>query len=111
MCCETGVCGSTVDPALATFAADLAWLTEQGVSVLRAGLSREPDAFVQSPVVRERLERDGVDALPLVIAEGRVIASGAYPSRAKLAEALGVPQGVALPVNGGGCGCKPGECC
>jgi hypothetical protein len=26
MCCSTGVCGPRVDPALATFAADLAWL-------------------------------------------------------------------------------------
>ena len=35
MCCSTGVCGPTVDPRLAHVAADLEWLTTQGVQVER----------------------------------------------------------------------------
>ena len=35
MCCSTGVCGPSVDPALARFAADLEWLAGQGVAVAR----------------------------------------------------------------------------
>ena len=31
MCCSTGICGPSVDPVLATFAADLDWLKDQGV--------------------------------------------------------------------------------
>ena len=30
MCCSTGVCGPSVDPELARFAADLDWLKSQG---------------------------------------------------------------------------------
>jgi len=42
MCCPTGVCGPAVDPDLARFSADLAWLTDQGVSVERFNLSSSP---------------------------------------------------------------------
>jgi hypothetical protein len=38
MCCSTGVCGVDVDPVLVQFAADLAWIGEQGVSVTRYNL-------------------------------------------------------------------------
>ena len=33
MCCSTGVCGPSVDPDLARFAADVDWLQKQGVTV------------------------------------------------------------------------------
>src|SRR5579883_1397331 len=39
MCCSTGACGPDVDPVLVRFAADLAWLQEQGVAVQRYNLS------------------------------------------------------------------------
>ncbi|MEX2621006.1 MAG: arsenic metallochaperone ArsD family protein, partial [Egibacteraceae bacterium] len=45
MCCSTGVCGPSVDPALARFASDLDWLGEQGAQVRRYNLGQEPGAF------------------------------------------------------------------
>jgi hypothetical protein len=39
MCCSTGVCGPSVDPDLARFAADVDWLQKQGVKVERFNLS------------------------------------------------------------------------
>ena len=33
MCCSTGVCGPSVDPALARFESDLRWLGDQGATV------------------------------------------------------------------------------
>lgn len=38
MCCSTGVCGPTVDPEFARFAADPDWLAGQGVAVERFNL-------------------------------------------------------------------------
>jgi hypothetical protein len=32
LCCPTGVCGPSVDPDLVRFSADLAWLSEQGLT-------------------------------------------------------------------------------
>ncbi len=90
LCCSTGVCGPSVDPALARFAADLDWLRQQGVNVERHNLAQEPGAFVANPVVKKALEQGGNGCLPLVLAGGTIVSSGAYPDRDALARAAGV---------------------
>jgi len=85
MCCSTGVCGPSVDPALAAFAADLGWLAEQGVAVERHNLSQEPKAFADEELVRELLAERDDEALPAVLVDGVLRSSGRYPSRAELA--------------------------
>mgnify|MGYP006202186647 CR=1 FL=1 len=45
-CCATGVCGPDVDPKLVQIAADLRWLTAQGVVVERFNFAPQPEAFV-----------------------------------------------------------------
>jgi len=90
MCCSTGVCGPSVDPQLARFAADLDWLTSQGVSVERFNLSQQPGAFANDAAVRAALEESGEDALPLVKVNDTVKSRGRYPSRDDLAAWAGV---------------------
>jgi hypothetical protein len=89
MCCATGVCGPEVDPALVRFAADVKWLQDQGVKVRRFNLSQNPMAFVENDHVRQMLTEKGEGALPLLLVEGRVIASGLYPDRVQLADEVG----------------------
>jgi hypothetical protein len=89
MCCSTGVCGTSVDPELARFAADLEWLQKQGVSVERFGLASQPAAFAETAAVKAALER-GTDVLPLVLVDDRIATEGAYPSRETLAALAGV---------------------
>src|SRR3954464_13623479 len=90
MCCSTGVCGPKVDPALVQFAADLKWLSDQRVQVQRFNLSQAPSAFMENAVVKTTLQTKGDSALPLLIADGAVIASGRYPDRNALCKALGL---------------------
>jgi hypothetical protein len=113
MCCSTGVCGPSVDPVLARFAADLDWLAGQGVSVSRATLSQEPEKFVACPPVRDALYQGGNEALPALVVDGRLRCAGRYPSRAELGEWASLPAArvsVAVPVavrsdaDGGCCG-------
>lgn len=85
MCCSTGVCGPSVDPALATFASDLSWLANQGTSVERHNLSQEPKAFAESELVRQLLAERGDDALPAVVVDGELRSSGRIPTRSELA--------------------------
>lgn len=92
MCCSTGVCGPTVDPALAQFASDLDWLGEQGAQVRRYNLSQEPGAFAENEAVRTLLHAKGEDALPVVLIDGQVQASGSFPSRAELAHLAGLSE-------------------
>lgn len=89
LCCSTGVCGPSVDAELARFAADLAWLAEQGVAVERYNLAQQPGAFASEPAVRERLA-EGVEVLPLVLVGERIAVEGHYPSRDVLAALAGV---------------------
>lgn len=90
MCCSSGVCGPSVDPLLATFAADVDWLTSQGVSVTRYNLAQDPQAFVAHPVVKDLLQRQGDSCLPLVIINGEIVGHGAYPRREELASLAGL---------------------
>ena len=91
MCCPTGVCGPTVDPALVRFAADIKWLQEQGIAVQRYSLSQNPAAFVENERVKQALMDRGEGALPLLFLDGQVVASGRYPDRDQLTSAVGLP--------------------
>ena len=90
MCCSTGVCGPSVDPELVRFAADLEWLGSRGVAVERFNPTQTPEAFAEDEAVRSLLMSEGQAALPLVMVDGEVMASGAYPARSELAAFLGL---------------------
>jgi hypothetical protein len=111
MCCATGVCGVDVDPTLVQFSADVRWLAEHGVEVARHGLGRDAAAFAANPDVVRELHA-GMDRLPIVTVDGRVISVGVYPSRAQLIQKLGLKISAADKphIKAGACSCKPGEC-
>lgn len=90
LCCPTGVCGPSIDPALVQFAADLDWLRAKGVTVERFNLAQQPGAFADNATVRGQLAANGTECLPLVMVDGGIAASGAYPSRRELADLAGV---------------------
>ncbi|HLN60590.1 MAG TPA: arsenite efflux transporter metallochaperone ArsD [Symbiobacteriaceae bacterium] len=89
MCCSTGVCGPSVDPVLVRFAADMDWLKSQGVVVERYNLAQQPKAFVEQPVVKEKLQISA-DCLPVLLVDGEVAFTTKYPTREQLAERLGL---------------------
>ncbi len=104
-CCSSGVCGPEVDPVLVTFAADLEWLTREGVAVERINPVQQPEAFAANALVREELEKHGVDCLPLMVLDRAVVSRGTFPNRSQLAAWTGVAIGrpADLPVLKSGC--------
>ena len=78
MCCSTGVCGPGVDPVLAAFAADVEWLTAQGVTVVRHNLSQDPQPFVSNTRVLDLMQREGAECLPIVLVNGEELGHGAH---------------------------------
>ncbi len=114
MCCSTGVCGPQVDPVLPRFAGDLEWLKSQGHHVDRFNLGQQPAEYTSNPIVQQMLQSEGVDCLPLVIVDGRVMSRSEYPSRENLALWTASSLGnSALPVvseNGNDC-CGSTGCC
>lgn len=109
LCCSTGICGPSVDPALVHFAADLAWLKEQGVAVHRYNLAHEPAAFTRHADVKEALQVGQVACLPLIRVEGRIVSRGCYPSREQLAAWCSVEASSESSTLAASC-CSP-SCC
>jgi hypothetical protein len=111
MCCSTGVCGVEVDPVLAQFSADLKWLAERGVQVTRHNLAQEPQAFAANPAVVAEMNA-GLDRLPVLLADGQVLSTGLYPSRAQLARKLGLaPATIEIAPAQSGCCTPKSGCC
>jgi len=92
MCCSTGVCGPSVDPALVQFAQDLEHLRRRGVEIERFNLARETWAFAQNPVVRGTLGRKGTECLPLILVDGEIVCEAKYPSLDELTGLLRLDQ-------------------
>jgi len=90
MCCSTGVCGVEVDLALTQFAADLKWVVAHGIEVQRHNLGYEPESFAANPAVVTEMKA-GMDRLPILAVDGRIVSTGMYPSREQLAQKLGIP--------------------
>lgn len=112
MCCPTGVCGVSVDPVLVQFNADLQALQDGGIEVVRHSLSHDAAAFAANPTVVKEMEA-GMDRLPIVTVDGRVVSTGMYPTKAQLQQKLQAPLPTAEKprVKLGDCGCAPGKCC
>ncbi|QDT53908.1 Arsenical resistance operon trans-acting repressor ArsD [Caulifigura coniformis] len=84
MCCSTGVCGPRVDPVLPKFAADLDWLKSQGHTVERYNLAQQPQEFLKYPEVHKLIGVRGVECLPIVMVDGKIVSRRGYPSREML---------------------------
>jgi hypothetical protein len=87
LCCPTGVCGPTIDPALLD--AQEAILRVQSefdgrVRVERYALSQQPGKFMQQPEVVARLKAQGVTVLPITLVDGRAVKEKAYPAYTEL---------------------------
>jgi len=113
MCCSTGVCGPSVNPALPRLAADLQWLQELGVDVERFNLAQQPAAFRDNPAVCDTLTKEGVACLPLFRVDGVTVSKGVYPTRMQLAEWCGLTAPPAAAQTSSCCcrGPKSGPCC
>lgn len=89
MCCETGICGQTIDPNLPRFAADIEWLKSRGAAVERFNLAQQPGEFVARSVVKNALAVDGNACLPMILVNGQIASRGVYPAREQLAALAG----------------------
>ncbi len=90
MCCPSGVCGTNIDQGLVQFAADLEWIRSRGVEVERYNLAQQPDKFVQSGPVKNAMTLAGDKCLPLILADGSIVAQNSYPDRSSLAQMAGL---------------------
>ena len=62
LCCETGVCGASVDPELLRITTVLDRLNKNGMTVKRFNLNSAPMDFVTNQTVNVFLNQKGADA-------------------------------------------------
>lgn len=117
LCCATGVCGPSPDAQLSAFAATVHALKNRA-EIIRYNLAQEPGAFASQPLVSEILQREGPEALPVVLIDGQLAMKGVYPTADQLAQLLGIELNAACCESdqasgccGGGDGDSGSACC
>ncbi len=87
MCCPTGVCGPTIDPALLDVNEMILTLQGEGITVARYQMASHAQAFVNNREVFRLVREKQLTALPITVVNGRVIKVGMYPTLAEVREA------------------------
>jgi len=117
MCCPTGLCGVGIDPELLRISTVLDTLKKSGVEVNRYNLTSFPQEFVKNTKVNERLIDEGVEVLPLIVVDGKIVITKRYPTNDEFTKLLGLPNdlpggdGPAKKESASGCGCGDSGCC
>ena len=122
MCCSTGLCGVGVDPELLRISTVLSNLDKNGIKVERYNLTNAPQEFIKNAEVNQLIS-NGVDELPVIVLDGKVVITKRYPTNDEFISMLNVPRSYlgetlkpvakvkVTPKNSGGCGCSGGKCC
>lgn len=90
MCCSSGLCGPSIDPALIKVNDAVLTLKKQGIEVERFNLAQQPKAFMANKTVAGLLHKNGKKILPITIVNGQVCKTGEYPAYEELCNVLGL---------------------
>jgi len=112
LCCETGVCGVSVDTELLRISTVANNLKKNGVTLQRYNLNNSPQEFVNNAEINKLINSEGVDALPATYVDGEIVKTKAYPTNAEIVMWLNIPTGFITekPKDSAGC-CSGGSCC
>lgn len=110
LCCDTGICGASVDPELLRITTVIDRLKKNGVTVRRFNLNSAPMEFVTNQTVNLYVNQKGAEALPVILVDGNIVIEGRYPTNEEILTLLELPAEAMLPPqdigsNGGCCCC------
>ncbi|MEX1139147.1 MAG: arsenite efflux transporter metallochaperone ArsD [Bacteroidota bacterium] len=83
MCCSSGLCGPSIDPALLDINEAVLKLKKEfdgKIAIDRYLLTQQGPKFMQNPNVLSLLKSRGVEVLPITTVNGEVIKQQVYPS-------------------------------
>lgn len=115
MCCPTGLCGVGVNQELLRISTVLNNLKNIGVVVERYNLSNAPQEFVNNKEVNNFINTNGVEKLPVILVDDKIVMYGKYPSNTEISNLLNIPAdkfviNKVAPKRNDGCDCN-GGCC
>jgi bacterioferritin-associated ferredoxin len=114
LCCDTGICGVSVDTELFRISTVLNALKKNGVVIDRFNLNNAPMAFVNNQVINNFINEKGVDGLPVVMLDDEIIITGRYPSNEEIISYLDIPASYlteSKPAKKSSCCCSDDKCC
>ncbi|MBM7615085.1 arsenite efflux transporter metallochaperone ArsD [Alkaliphilus hydrothermalis] len=114
MCCSTGVCGPSVDQELLRVSTVINNLKNNGVTVERHNLTSNPLIFVQNTEINTMLDQEGIEILPVVMVDGKVVKTKGYPTNEEFSSFLDVSEDCLKPPSKNeskGCCGSDGGCC
>ena len=92
MCCPTGLCGPSIDPALLAVNDAILQIKKAqngNLTIVRYSLSQQSGKFMQHPELFELLKTHGVAVLPVTTVNGKIVKQREYPSYEQLSEWIG----------------------
>lgn len=118
MCCETGLCGVSIDPELLRVSTVVNTLKSNGADVERFNLSSAPMEFVTNEAINQYINEKGPEGLPAVLVDGKIVMTGKYPTNEEFAALLDLASGLlkeSAAEEEGACCCCGGDensaCC
>lgn len=90
MCCSTGVCGPDPNEELVRFTNTIEQLDEaySDVTVERANMSGDIEQFLDNETIHDKVQAEGPDVLPIIVADDEIIAEGEYITYETLSDAV-----------------------
>lgn len=112
MCCDTGLCGISINPELLRISTVINTLKKNNIAIKRFNLSNAPMEFVNKKVVNDFINNKGAEKLPVILLNGKIVIFGRYPTNEEIIKLLNLPQNSLSNKNekSSGCNCK-GGCC
>jgi hypothetical protein len=98
MCCESGTCGPTVDPELLRIKGIVGLLADNGLTIKRHNLAKDPQAFLKNEDVQKLITQYGAEALPIIVVEGKALWAYGYPSDQDFVDVFGLKGPLAKKV-------------
>lgn len=114
LCCDTGICGVSVDTELLRISTVINALKKNGVGIDRFNLNNAPMAFVNNKVINNFINEKGVDGLPAVMLDDEIIITGRYPSNEEIISYLDIPASYLTEPKSAkksSCCCSDDKCC
>ena len=92
LCCESGVCGPSVDPELLRITTVIRGLNKKGFGARRYNLSMHPMEFAKNTDLTQLMKEKGMSVLPVTLLNGEIVKTGEYPSTEELSSWTGLHQ-------------------
>ncbi len=97
MCCETGLCGPSLDPELLRVSTAINKLKAAGADIGRYNLNNAPMQFATNMAVNTYIKQFGTEKLPLILLDGSVRIAGRYPTNEEFCSLLGLSPALLAP--------------